>query len=49
MVTECPVCLRKVHASESTGRVTRHDDTAGSTCPMSSHRIPLDQLERRAA
>lgn len=49
MVTECPVCRRKVHASEYTGRVTRHDDTAGSTCPMSGHHIPLEQLERRAA
>ncbi|WP_156665605.1 hypothetical protein [Rhodococcus phenolicus] len=48
-MTECPVCRRKVHASEHTGRVTRHDDKAWNTCPMSGRRIPLEQLERRAA
>lgn len=49
MVTECPVCRRQVHASEYSGRVRRHDDTANRICPMSGHTIPIDQLERKAA
>lgn len=42
MVIGCPVCRRQVHASENTGRVRRHEDTAGRTCPMSGRGLPLE-------
>lgn len=49
MTAACPVCRRQVEASEYTGRVRRHDDTADRTCPMSGRRVPLETIERQVA
>ena len=49
MTVACPVCRRQVHATDCTGRVCRHDDTAHHTCPMSGRIYPIDDDEGRAA
>lgn len=49
MTITCPVCWRKVHASEPNGFVWRHHDKAGTPCPMGGHHIPLETIEWRAA
>lgn len=46
MTAICPVCRRKVRdVSEVSGRVPRHRDTAEHLCPMSGHRLPVDEFE----
>lgn len=45
MITGCPVCRRSVLASDQTGRVPKHRDTALNQCPMSGRRIPLECIE----
>lgn len=46
MTATCPVCRRVVaHVSDETGWVPRHRDTAEHLCPMSGHRLPVDEFE----
>lgn len=42
MTITCPVCLRTVHASNETGRVFRHVDTARNLCVMTGRIYPLE-------
>ncbi len=50
MRVTCPVCRRPVEATDTTGRVWSHNDTARGMCQMTGHCVPIeDEHERRAA